>query len=107
MPGPSPWRKAGSTAPSRRSSASSQRSRQSVARPEENRMLPLTGKSTVAIRVRRGARALITIGLIGLSNAPALAADTTIEPMPADLETRYALSALPRALREKATVYLL
>jgi hypothetical protein len=32
---------------------------------------------------------------------------TTIERMPAGLETRFALSALPPALRDKATVYLL
>jgi hypothetical protein len=31
----------------------------------------------------------------------------TIEPMPPELETRLALSALPPALRERATVYLL
>ena len=37
----------------------------------------------------------------------ARAADTTIEQMPAKLETQFALSALPPALRDQATVYLL
>jgi len=49
----------------------------------------------------------MAIGVVGLSAAPSRAAEPTIEPMPAALETRYALSALPRALRDKATVYLL
>ena len=39
--------------------------------------------------------------------APAHAADTTLDQMPPQLETRFALSALPQALRDKATVYLL
>jgi hypothetical protein len=34
-------------------------------------------------------------------------AGTTLEQMPAKLETQFALSALPPALRDKATVYLL
>src|SRR5262245_33819522 len=33
--------------------------------------------------------------------------ETTIEQMPPKLETQFALSALPPALRDKATVYLL
>lgn len=49
---------------------------------------------------------LTAIALIGFT-APAKAADTTIEQMPPQLETRYALSALPPALRDKASVYLL
>lgn len=54
------------------------------------------------------AQAIIAISLIGLSAAlPSRAAETTIEQMPAELETRFALSALPPALRDKATVYLL
>jgi hypothetical protein len=32
---------------------------------------------------------------------------TTIEQMPAKLETHFALSALPPAMRDQATVYLL
>lgn len=48
---------------------------------------------------------LAAIGLIVIS--PAQATETTIEPMPAELETQFALSAAPPALREQATVYLL
>jgi hypothetical protein len=51
--------------------------------------------------------ATITICLIGLSATPSQATETTIEQMPANLETQYALSALPPALRGQATVYLL
>ena len=51
--------------------------------------------------------AMITSSLIGLSAPPSQAAETTIEQMPAQLETRFALSALPPALRDKATVYIL
>ena len=53
--------------------------------------------------------AIITISLIGvgISASPSQATETTIEQMPAKLETQFALSALPRAMRDKATVYLL
>jgi hypothetical protein len=53
--------------------------------------------------------AIITISLIGvgISASPSQASETTIEQMPAKLETQFALSALPRAMRDKATVYLL
>jgi hypothetical protein len=52
--------------------------------------------------------AIVTISLIGISAAPpSQATETTIEPMPAKLETQFALSALPPALRDQATVYLL
>src|SRR5262245_46137205 len=51
--------------------------------------------------------AVIAISLIGLSAPASRATDPTIERMPAKLETRFALSALPPALRDKATVYLL
>jgi hypothetical protein len=52
--------------------------------------------------------AIVTISLIGMSaSSPGQATETTIEPMPAQLETRFALSALPPALRDQATVYLL
>lgn len=48
-----------------------------------------------------------TIILLG-SGAPHSQATTApIEAMPAALETRFALSALPPAMREHATVYLL
>ena len=50
---------------------------------------------------------LITIGLVGIAAPPGRAAETTLEQMPARLETQFALSALPAALRDKATVYLL
>ena len=51
--------------------------------------------------------AVITSSLIGLSALSSEATETTIEQMPAELETRFALSALPPALRDRATVYLL
>lgn len=38
---------------------------------------------------------------------PAFAAQPALTPMPAALETRYALSAVPPSLRDAATVYLL
>jgi hypothetical protein len=50
--------------------------------------------------------AIVTIGLIGIGRS-AWSQATAIEQMPAKLETQFALSALPRALRDKATVYLL
>src|SRR5712664_3250939 len=55
------------------------------------------------------ALAIITIGLIGagIPASPSLATETTIEQMPAKLESQFALSALPPALRDQATVYLL
>jgi hypothetical protein len=51
--------------------------------------------------------ALLALGLVTILTVPGQAADTTLERMPAELETRFALSALPPALRDKATVYLL
>ena len=45
---------------------------------------------------------LATLGVVG-----AQATDTTLEQMPPKLETHYALSALPPAMRDQATVYLL
>jgi hypothetical protein len=53
------------------------------------------------------ALAIITISLIGISASQSQATESTIELMPAKLETQFALSALPPALRDKATVYLL
>jgi hypothetical protein len=50
---------------------------------------------------------IIAISLIDVSARPSQATEITIEQMPARLETRFALSALPPALRDKATVYLL
>lgn len=55
-------------------------------------------------------RPILSLGLLsaaGASVAPCQTAKTTIERMPVQLETRYALSALPPGLREQATVYLL
>ena len=53
------------------------------------------------------ALAIITLSLVGVSTPPSQATETTIEQMPAKLETQFALSALPPALRDRATVYLL
>jgi hypothetical protein len=51
---------------------------------------------------------LAAISLVGIAAAPlAQSAKTTIEQMPANLETRLALSAAPVGLRDRATVYLL
>src|SRR5882724_4926273 len=50
--------------------------------------------------------ALVAMSLGGMALAgPGQA--TEIEPMPPRLETQFALSAAPRALRDRATVYLL
>jgi hypothetical protein len=51
--------------------------------------------------------ATITISLVGILAPPSQATETTIEQMPAKLESQFALSALPPALRDQATVYLL
>ena len=59
-----------------------------------------TAKTTLALPI-------IAVSLVGISALPGHAAETTIEPMPAKLETRFALSALPPALRDQASVYLL
>ena len=48
---------------------------------------------------------LSVLGVLGV--IPAHATDTTLEQMPPKLETQYALSALPPAMRDQATVYLL
>jgi hypothetical protein len=55
----------------------------------------------------RNIRTIIRLSLIASSAFLSQAADTTIEQMPAKLETQYALSALPQAMRDHATVYLL
>jgi hypothetical protein len=56
-------------------------------------------------------RLIPTLFAIGVSclvaATPGRASDTTLEKMPAGLETRFALSAAPPQLRDKATVYLL
>lgn len=50
---------------------------------------------------------IVAISLMGISASPGQATETMIDQMPAKLETQFALSALPPALRDKATVYLL
>ena len=50
-----------------------------------------------------GAATIFVSALAGASTADA----GDLQPMPAELETRFALSALPPALREAASVYLL
>lgn len=50
---------------------------------------------------------VVAVGLIGVWAHPSQATETTIEQMPAKLETQFALSALPPALRDQASVYLL
>jgi hypothetical protein len=47
------------------------------------------------------------LGLVGLGTGPGEAAESGVEKMPPQLETQFALSALPPALRERASVYLL
>ncbi|MBS0582423.1 MAG: hypothetical protein JSS42_04900 [Proteobacteria bacterium] len=51
--------------------------------------------------------AVILASVASLAVSPIRAAATTLEPMPAPLETRFALAAVPPALRDQATVYLL
>jgi hypothetical protein len=55
------------------------------------------------------ALAMITISLLGVgrSASPSQATEPSVERMPAALETQYALSALPPAMRDMATIYLL
>ena len=57
----------------------------------------------------RWVTALLAIGLTGIAATPPQrrATTTTIDRMPAALETRFALSAAPPGLRDRATVYLL
>jgi hypothetical protein len=56
----------------------------------------------------RWVHALITIGVAGIAAARSgQASEPTIEPMPAKLETEFALSAAPPGMRDQATVYLL
>ena len=59
-----------------------------------------TAKATLALPI-------VAINLVGVSAPPGHAAETTIEQMPAKLEAQFALSALPPALRDQASVYLL
>src|SRR5688572_4384967 len=51
---------------------------------------------------------LVAIGLVSADAAlSAQSTETTVEQMPAKLETQFALSAVPVGLRDQATVYLL
>jgi hypothetical protein len=50
---------------------------------------------------------VIAIGILGASAPSSRATETNIEQMPGTLEIQFALSALPPALRDRATVYLL
>jgi hypothetical protein len=50
---------------------------------------------------------IIGIHLMGAVVRPCQAAEAVIEKMPAKLEARFALSALPPVMRDQATVYLL
>lgn len=59
-----------------------------------------------AVRIAR-VLPIIAIGVVGVTGPASRAAGTTLEQMPATLETQFALSALPPALRDKAAVYLL
>jgi hypothetical protein len=49
--------------------------------------------------------AVVAISVVGMATGQA--AEPTIDQMPAKLETRFALSAAPPGLRDRATVYLL
>lgn len=63
--------------------------------------------STFTRRVASHATSAATLLALALAAAPASAAGTVIEAMPAELEMRLALSAAPPALRDEATVFLL
>jgi hypothetical protein len=51
--------------------------------------------------------AVVAVSVVGHSARSGHSTGTTIEQMPASLETRFALSAMPSALRDQASVYLL
>ncbi|AWM87626.1 hypothetical protein [Microvirga sp. 17 mud 1-3] len=64
-------------------------------------------RSQAKARLWSWAAPLLAFAMLGMSAPVGRAAEATLAPMPADLETRYALSALPPALREPASVFLL
>jgi hypothetical protein len=67
----------------------------------------LKSKGERAMKIKSVLAAIIfSLGGVGMS-APRSHAQVAIEQMPADLETQFALSALPPAMRDQATVYLL
>lgn len=52
--------------------------------------------------------AFLALGVAGMVSAASIQAnETTLEAMPARLETQFALSAVPPAMRDRASVYLL
>jgi hypothetical protein len=52
--------------------------------------------------------ALVAMSFVGMATAaPSQSHETTLERMPAKLETQFALSAVPPRLRDRATVHLL
>jgi hypothetical protein len=72
--------------------------------------MKIDSKTILITGAERGigrALAIFAFSLLTFSTSPSQAMETTIEQMPAGLETRFALSALPPALRDKATVHLL
>jgi hypothetical protein len=69
-----------------------------------------TRSGASATRAPRSQAWILATLALGAVGAPALAGQTpgkSIEQLPAELETRWALSALPPAMREEATVFLL
>src|SRR5689334_15718261 len=62
---------------------------------------------TKTLKNYRGILILITILFVSAQNFAQGKVDSRLEKMPVDLETDYALSALPPHLRHDATVYLL
>ena len=72
--------------------------------------MKIDGKIILITRARSSigrALAIVAFALPSFSTSPSQAMETTIEQMPPGLETRFALSALPPALRDKANVHLL
>ncbi|MGF1631293.1 MAG: hypothetical protein ACFCUT_17615 [Kiloniellaceae bacterium] len=76
----------------------------------------MTGSSHCGSRILSGAlkalrgtvKGSLALSIVAVSlTRPGQAAEPVIEQMPAELETRFALSAVPAALRDRATVYLL
>lgn len=59
------------------------------------------------MKIQRGSTLVACVVTMLVATAAASPAETTLDRMPADLETRLALSAAPSALRNDASVYLL
>jgi hypothetical protein len=76
----------------------------------EGAQVPLSGRHlTSQTRIGGAMRIKLILAMIAISpiGIAAPASQATVDQMPAKLETQFALSALPPALRDKATVYLL